>query len=70
MEKFCQEHAPGLFQDILHAIYNDEKETPSTKRTNLQRIRVVTLLVHNLSFFRSQVWFNLFILFLYFPLHT
>lgn len=54
MEQFCDEHAPGLFGDIFHAIYNDEKESPSTKRMNLQRIRVVALL-HNLSFFRNQV---------------
>lgn len=55
MEKFCDEHSPGLFEDIFHSIYNDEKDSPSTKRTNLQRIRVVAVL-HNLSFFRNQVW--------------
>lgn len=55
MEKFCDEHSPGLFEDIFYSIYNDEKDSPSTKRTNLQRIRVVAVL-HNLSFFRNQVW--------------
>ena len=55
MEKFYDEHSPGLFEDIFYSIYNDEKDSPSTKRTNLQRIRVVAVL-HNLSFFRNQVW--------------
>lgn len=56
MEEFCDKHAPNLFEYIFHTIYNDEKDAPSTKRTGLQRIRVVALL-HNLSFFRNQVWF-------------
>ena len=55
MEKFCDVHAPGLFEDIFQAILNDDKQLPSIKRCNLQRIRVVSLL-HNLSFFRNQVW--------------
>ncbi|KAJ7394833.1 hypothetical protein OS493_000668 [Desmophyllum pertusum] len=53
MEKFCYVNAPGLFEDIFIAIYNEEKDTPSNKRTNLQRVRVVAIL-HNLSFFRNQ----------------
>lgn len=55
MEKFCESAAPGLFDDIFTAIYNDDKQAPSNKRTKLQRARVVALL-HNLSFFRNQVW--------------
>lgn len=54
METFCDMHAPGLFEDIFRAIFNDEKERPTTKRSHIQRIRVVALL-HNLSFFRNQV---------------
>ena len=54
MEKFCESAAPGLFDDIFTAIYNDDKQAPSSKRTKLQRSRVVALL-HNLSFFRNQV---------------
>ena len=54
MEKFCESAAPGLFEDIFTAIYNDNKQAPSAKRTKLQRTRVVALL-HNLSFFRNQV---------------
>ncbi|KAJ7376911.1 hypothetical protein OS493_031792, partial [Desmophyllum pertusum] len=37
MEKSCYVNAPGLFEDIFIAIYNEEKDTPSNKRTNLQR---------------------------------
>ena len=59
MEKFCYVNAPGLFEDIFIAIYNEEKDTPSNKRTNLQRVRVVAIL-HNLSFFRNQVRLLLF----------
>ena len=55
MEKFCDVNAPGLFEDIFQAILNDDKQPPSIKRSNLQWIRVVSLL-HNLSFFRNQVW--------------
>ena len=55
MEKFCDVHSPGLLEDIFQAILNDDKQPPSIKRCNLQRIRVVSLL-HNLSFFRNQVW--------------
>jgi len=54
MEQFCDVHAPGLFEDIFSAIFNDEKEAPSRKRRHLQRIQVVAIL-HNLSFFRNQV---------------
>ena len=54
MEKFCESAALGLFDDIFTAIYNDDKQAPSNKRTKLQRARVVPLL-HNLSFFRNQV---------------
>jgi len=28
MENFCEIHAPGLFEDMFQAIFNDEKETP------------------------------------------
>ena len=52
MEQFCESAAPGLFDDIFTAIYNDGKQAPSNKRTKLQRARVVALL-H--SFFRNQV---------------
>ena len=54
MESFCEEHSPGIFQDIYEAIFNDDKRTPSSKRRNLQRTRVVAVL-HNLGFFRNQV---------------
>lgn len=54
MESFCEEHAPGMFEDIFDAIFNNEKRTPSQKRRNLQKSRVVAVL-HNLSFFRNQV---------------
>ena len=54
MEKFFESTVPGLFDDIFTAIYNDDKQAPSSKRTKLQRARVVALL-HNLSFFRNQV---------------
>ena len=55
MEKCCESHAPGLFDYIFHAIFNGEKETPTTKRTSLQRTWVVAIL-HSLSFFRNQVY--------------
>ena len=54
MEKFCESAAPGLFDDIFTAIYNDDKQAPSNKRTVLQQARVVALL-QNLSFSRNQV---------------
>ena len=44
-EKFFDVHAPGLFKEIFQTILNDDKLS-SSKRCNLQRIRVVTLL-HN-----------------------
>ena len=55
MEKFCESATPGLFDDIFSAMYNDDKQAPSAKRTKSQQTRVVALL-HNLSFFRNQVW--------------
>lgn len=42
---FFDVHAPGLFKEIFQTILNDDKLS-SSKRCNLQRIRVVTLL-HN-----------------------
>ena len=54
MERFCEEHAPGMFEDFYDAIFNDEKRSPSEKRRKLQKSRVVAVL-HNLSFFRNQV---------------
>ena len=50
MERFCEEHSPGIFQDIYEAIFNNDRRTPSSKR----RTRVVVI-HHNLSFFRNQV---------------
>ena len=35
MKQFCESAAPGLF-DIFTAIYNDDKQAPSNKRTKLQ----------------------------------
>ena len=55
METFCVSTAHGLFDDIFTAIYDDDKHTPSNKKTKLQWARVVALL-HNLSFLRNQVW--------------
>ena len=54
MERFCEEHAPRMFEDIYDAIFNDEKQSPSEKRRNLRKSRVVAVL-HNLSFVRNQV---------------
>ena len=54
MEKFFESAVLGLFDDIFTAIYNDDKQAPSSKRTKSQRARVAALL-HNLSFFRNQV---------------
>ena len=54
MERFCEEHAPRMFEDIYDAIFNDEKPSPSEKRRKLQKSRVVAVL-HNLLFFRNQV---------------
>ena len=31
MEKFCESAAPGLFDDIFTAIYNDDKQAPQTR---------------------------------------
>jgi len=47
-------HVPDIFRDILESIFNDEKSTPSKKRRQLQKSRVVATL-HNLSLFRNQV---------------
>lgn len=55
MEKFCDVHGPGLFENIFHAILNDQKQLPSTNSCNLQCMREVAL-QHNLRFFRNQVW--------------
>ena len=41
MERFCEEHAPRMFEDIYDAIFNDEKQSPSEKRRKLQKSRVV-----------------------------
>ncbi|XP_067022180.1 uncharacterized protein [Acropora muricata] len=41
MERFCEEHAPRIFEDIYDAIFNDEKQSPSEKRRKLQKSRVV-----------------------------
>lgn len=54
METFCNKHAPGLFTQLYKSILNDEKEKPSKKRMDMQKMRVVSLL-HNFSFFRNQV---------------
>ena len=54
LESFCDEHSPGMFEEIHEAIFNDDKREPSAKRRSLQRTRVVAVL-HNLSFFRNQV---------------
>ncbi|XP_044174927.1 uncharacterized protein LOC122958248 isoform X2 [Acropora millepora] len=35
MERFCEEHAPGMFEDICDAIIKDEKQSPSEKRRKL-----------------------------------
>lgn len=32
MEQFCDVQAPGLFEDIFSAIFNDEKEAQSRKK--------------------------------------
>lgn len=55
MEQFCNNHAPGLFKEVYTAIFNDSKDVPSVKRVELQKIRTVALL-HNLSFYRNQVF--------------
>lgn len=55
MEKFCDVHDPGLFENIFHTILNDKKQLPSTNSCNLQCIREVAL-QHNLRFFRNHVW--------------
>ena len=31
METFCESRAPGLFDDIVTAIYNDDKQAPQTR---------------------------------------
>ena len=49
-----EEHAPGMFEDVFDAKFNNEKRTPSQKRRKLQKSRVVAVL-QNLSFFRNQV---------------
>ena len=54
MKVFSDECAPGLFGEIYKAILNDDKEKPSLKRVELQKVRVVSML-HSLSFFRNQV---------------
>ena len=54
MESFCEEHAPGMLEDIFDAIFNNEKRTPSQKRRKLQKSRFVAVL-QNLSFFGNQV---------------
>ena len=55
MERFCEEHAPGMFEDIYDAIFNDKKRSPKKKkRRKLKKSRVVAVL-HNLGFFRNQV---------------
>ena len=41
MERFCEEHARRMFEDIYDAIFNDEKQSPSEKKRNLQKSRVV-----------------------------
>ena len=55
METFFNKHAPGLFAQLYKSILNDDKEKLSKKRMEMQKTRVVSLL-HNLSFFRNQVY--------------
>ena len=55
METFSDKHAPGLFAQLYKSILNDSKEKPSKKRMKMQKTRVVSLL-HNLTFFRNQVY--------------
>ena len=54
MEKFCQEHAPRLFNELLLVIRNDEKGKITKRRQDTQRQRVVAML-HQFSYFRNQV---------------
>ena len=54
MKVFSDECAPGLFGEIYKAIPNDDKDKPSLRRVEVQKVRVVSML-HSLSFFRNQV---------------
>jgi len=56
MEKFSNEHAPGLFNALLATI-SDGKDV-SKKRKETQKIRTVAVL-HQLSYFRNQVCKNI-----------
>ena len=56
MEKFANEHAPGLF-DALLATISDGKDV-SKKRKETQKTRTVAVL-HQLSYFRNQVRKNI-----------
>lgn len=55
MEKFSNNYAPGLFDELLATISNNERGKISSKRIDTQKQRVVALL-HQLSYFRNQVW--------------
>ena len=55
METFSNKHAPRLFAELYKSILNDDKEKPSKKHMEMHKTRVASLL-HNLSFFRNQVY--------------
>ena len=40
MEKFFESAVPGLFDDIFTAIYNDDKQAPSSKRAKLSLVSI------------------------------
>ena len=67
MEKFSNEHAPGLF-DALLATISDGKDV-SKKRKETQKKRTVAVL-HQLSYFRNQVRKNIDIYHVYLNKHS
>ena len=54
MEKFCEMHAPGLFNEVYTSILNESKVMPRAKWRELQRVRTVALM-YSFSFYRNQV---------------
>lgn len=56
METFSNKHAPGLFAQLYKSILNDDKEKPSKKHMEMQKTRVVSLLITQSQLHGNQVY--------------
>ena len=59
METFSNKHAPGLFAQLYKSILNDDKEKPSKKHMEMQKTRVVSLLITQSQLHGNQVYVSI-----------